>query len=317
MDVQDSPLVRRIGLGAAALRYVSLNYAVLPLAAGGKRPHAMLGGSGGVHHATTDPRWVEWWWAQDPRANIGVATGRPSGLLVVDLDTKNGADGAAGLRNFLYQIGDPWTREPGLPGSPWAQAVARTPSGGWHIWLRAADSPERPGILPGVDVKGTGGYVVAPPSMLLRSGMARGGEPAAEPVPVPYRWSWGCPCQAPPAPGWMPGWLAAAPVRAYPGGGEYAGDTPSLEEAARTGLARGERNREAYRLACSLYRRYGVTGDGQAAVTEGLRRVWDATEHADFPWREVLVCIASARKYVAQQEAAELAAWQSWNRSGQ
>lgn len=309
MTVPDSPLVRRIGLGAAALRYVSLNYAVLPLAAGGKRPHPMLGSSGGVHHATTDPRWVEWWWAQDPRANIGVACGRPSGLLVVDLDVKVTPNGTISFTSFLNDGPKPW------PG--WAVPQVSTPSGGYHYWLRAADAPERPGILPGVDVKGTGGYVVAPPSMLLRSGMARGGEPAAEPVPVPYRWSWGCPCQAPPAPGWMPGWLAAAPVRAYPGGGEYAGDTPSLEEAARTGLARGERNREAYRLACSLYRRYGVTGDGQAAVTEGLRRVWDATEHADFPWREVLVCIASARKYVAQQEAAELAAWQSWNRSGQ
>ena len=307
MTVPDSPLVRRIGLGAAALRYVSLNYAVLPLAAGGTRPHAILGGSGGVHHATTDPRRIEWWWAQDPRANIGVATGRPSGLLVVDLDMKNGHDGVGQWSAFLRDNDLTWPLVP----------RTRTPSDGLHLWLRAADAPERPGILPGVDVKGTGGYVVAPPSMLLRSGMARGGEPSGEPVPVPYTWGAGCcPCQAPPAPSWMAGWLAAAPVRAYGGGGEYPGDTPSLEEAARTGLARGERNREAYRLACSLFRRYGVTGDGQAAVLAQMRRVYDATDKHDFTWRELSVCIASARKYVAQQEAAELAAWQSWTAHG-
>jgi len=88
------PEADRIGLGAVALRYASLGFCVLPAARGGKRPHKMLGGSGGVHHATTDPERIRAWWRQDRAASIAVACGTPPGLCVLDLDVKGEQAGA-------------------------------------------------------------------------------------------------------------------------------------------------------------------------------------------------------------------------------
>lgn len=297
----DSPLVRRIGLGVPALRYAELGFAVLPLQPGGKRPHAQLGNSGGVHHATRDYGQIERWWAADPRSNIGIATGQPSALAVIDLDVKGEHNGPAQFSRFLIES------KQALTGG-WHVPWSHTPSGGRHEWLRwpwAAPVPERPGILPGVDVKGDGGLVVAPPSMRLMTGRE------GDTVPVAYRWS-GCPCQAPPAPEWLYWWLQRAPG-GHGGGSAVADeDVPDLEELTANGLPVGERNRTMYRLACSLLRRCGTGPGGYAAVLAQLRRVWEATDKRDFGWGEVQVCAASARKFVAAQEAREEGWRQSW-----
>ena len=76
-------MAERYGLGSAAMRYIAWNYAVIPLARGGKRPHRMLpvdwsvGARNGIYHATTSPQLVTGWWGQDRAANIGIATGSP------------------------------------------------------------------------------------------------------------------------------------------------------------------------------------------------------------------------------------------------
>src|SRR5690349_4260241 len=88
------PVVQRYGLGAAAMRYQQRGYAVVPLVRGGKKPHRMLpwrpAVPSGVHHATCFPSAAETWWAGDPAANVGVATGQISRLAVIDLDVKRG-----------------------------------------------------------------------------------------------------------------------------------------------------------------------------------------------------------------------------------
>jgi hypothetical protein len=189
----------------------------------------MLGDTGGVHHATCDPGRIAAWWAQDPKACMGVATGSASRLAVIDLDVKGSADGRESLLAMLQRDGL------ALPPGPWA----RTPSGGVHVPLALPREwgkvPERPGILPGVDVKGDGGYVVAWPSMRMRGLALRSdaGRPGDQ-LPVQYRWH-GCPCTLPDAPAWMPGWLSQAPagggargmVTSGGGGGE-TGDRPTL-----------------------------------------------------------------------------------------
>jgi Bifunctional DNA primase/polymerase, N-terminal len=294
----DDPEAARIGLGAAALRYASMGYAVLPLVRGGKRPHQMLGGSGGVHWATHDPARIEGWWAQDPAANIGIATGQVSRLVVIDLDVKNGHNGWAEFASFTGA----WS----LPMTPGAGYVA-TPSGGQHIWLRTWtgwEVPERPGILDGVDVKGDGGLVAAPPSMLLRQPDSRPGS-GGDPVPVGYLWASGCPHLVPPAPPWLPGWLERAPGTGSSASG--AGDEylPDLAEAKANGLAAGGRNVGLYRLACSLYRKRG-SSDGY--VLAELRQVWEASDQSGFTWSEALRTIRSAREWVIQREADD-AAW--------
>ena len=290
----------RLGLGAAALWYASMGYAVVPIERGGKKPHRMLPATGGVHHATTDPAMIREWWSLDPAAGIGVATGGISALAVIDCDVKGGHDGLENLAAFcnenelrgLFRIHH--------------SVNAQTPSGGVHIWLRLAGGhPERPGILPGVDLKGEGGYVVAPPSCRMIMPDDRGGE-RVYPIPVPYQFLCGCPCSLPLAPPWLGHWAATA-ISSNANSGMIE-DAPDLDQLKQTGIAVGERNVGLYRLACSLYRRHGTDLNGSGKVLSEVEKVWRAGDTIGFTHRELLICIESARKYIAAQiEADELA----------
>ncbi|GIU78824.1 MAG: hypothetical protein KatS3mg005_2062 [Bryobacteraceae bacterium] len=86
--------------------------------------------------------------------NIGLRTGR--GLLVVDLDRKNGYDGMAQWQDLCRQHGY---------DSP--APLVQTPTGGWHIYFSAPSSRRlagHVGVLPGVDLRGDGNYVLVPAS---------------------------------------------------------------------------------------------------------------------------------------------------------
>lgn len=309
-------LPAKYGLGAPALRYAALGYAVLPLARGGKKPHRMLGERGGVHHATTDHTRIGEWWSLDMAANIGVACGSKSRLAVIDLDVKHGSDGPGEFWRFLSGYG--------LHLSTSCIPRAATPTGGTHLWLRApagTTTPDRPGILPGVDVKGDGGYVVAAPSMIMQVPMTRPGERGTGEIPVPYAWAHGCPHEAPDVPGWFLPWLENAvstgTARSQPGAGDAV---PDLAAAIESGVPAGSRNRAVYKLACSLYRRWGTSPAASQLVRENLRAVWEQTDHDDFGWSEVLTCDESARRFIertTQGEDARNASFLEWmNRRG-
>ena len=286
---------RAIGFGVMALRYASWGYAVVPCERGGKKPHRMLPPQGGVHWASTDPAQIRGWWSNDPAASIGVATGQVSALAVIDLDVKSGHDGKVSLGEWLRSWGGQL---------PWPAPAVSTPSGGMHIWLRCAlPVPERPSILPGVDVKGDGGLVIAPPSARLVMPLGLDGE-RAEPVPVPYTWMSGCPCSLPLAPRWLGHWLASAPASAV----RTVLTEPlmaTVDELRETGVPVGERSNTFYRLACGLYRRCGTGMDGSAVVYEQVRTVWAAGDTRDFTERELRVCVESARKFIRDQEQKE------------
>jgi hypothetical protein len=106
--------------------------------------------------ATTDPATIETWWRQFPTANVGIATGRKSGIVVLDVDPGNG--GHESLERLKKDI-------PGFP----SRATVRTGSGGLHYYftydldLSIGNSASRLGH--GLDVRGDGGFVVAPPSL--------------------------------------------------------------------------------------------------------------------------------------------------------
>jgi hypothetical protein len=289
---RDDPGALRLGLGAPALRYASLGFAVLPLARGGKKPHAMLGEHGGVHHASSDPLRIQEWWSQDMMANVGVATGTVSGLAVVDLDVKKGAAGPDQWAGFLAAYR--------LEGG--GSVTAATPSGGFHVWFRTppgAPVPDRRGILAGVDVKGSGGYVVAAPSMTMAGPAARPGEHVA-PIPLPYYWTGGgCPCEAGSAPGWMDQWLRFAPPAAATGSAEKESPSPDLDGLMRTGIPAGQRNSGLYRLACSRFRVRG-TNDSPGVLSE--LGVVNQAGGNPVGHRELLVILESARRWVAAQE---------------
>lgn len=125
-----------------ALHLADQGYRVFPVK--GKKPLV----KGWPERATTDPERVRSMWAKDLDAGVGVATGE--GLVVVDLDVKNGVNG---IQNFTD-----WAQANGVDWTP----TTSTRSGGKHVYFRASgDFGERTGVLPGVDVRATRGLVVA------------------------------------------------------------------------------------------------------------------------------------------------------------
>ena len=297
----------RLGLGAAALWYASMGYAVVPIERGGKKPHRMLPATGGVHHATMHPDQIRYWWSLDPAAGIGIATGSPSALAVIDVDVKGRHDGSTSLGGLQFA----WGMGPEYPR-------VRTPSGGSHIWMRIPPGmpvPERPGCAPGIDIKGQGGYVVAPPSCRIVVPSGFDGERTA-PIPVPYSWADGCACSVPNATGLFGYWVNSVPAISTSANKPPEDDTPVYDVLVKSGIPRGQRNRVLYLTACSLYRRYGTHPVGAAEVLHKIEAVWQASDKTDFAWRELLVLAESARKFIAQQEAGERLAMDAWLRGG-
>jgi hypothetical protein len=98
--------------------------------------------------AAVDPALVGEWWRRWPDANLGLATGRRFDVL--DLD---GDQGMEALRAAL-------SITPAEHPGP----VARTGGGGWHLLYRSTGLGNRVRLLPGVDWRGRGGLIVAPPS---------------------------------------------------------------------------------------------------------------------------------------------------------
>src|SRR5206468_3765927 len=99
------------------------------------------------------------------------------------------------------------------------------------------------------------------------------------------------------------------------GGGGSGGPAVDLDAVQENGLAEGTRNAGLYRLACSLYARFGTGPDGQAAVWEQIRPVLDHTSRRDFGQGEVSTILASARLFIErarEREAQQTEEWQRW-----
>lgn len=221
---------------AAALGYAAAGLAVLPLhtprpagctcAAGpqcgsaGKHPWLRHG----LHEATVDRTLIRRWWSRWPNANVGLATG--DGLDVCDVDTP---DALRRLLDLLDVI---------RPDGP----LVRT-GHGWHLWYASSGLPNRVGVIPGVDWRGTGGLVVAPPSLHATGRRYRFAQPLeGEPLPdVPEVLARLIRPPAPPA-------AHAAPDAAVAGGepGRYGlaaltGEIHRIQAAPRPAYAGGRR----------------------------------------------------------------------------
>ena len=131
----------------AAIGYAKLGFRVLPLKERDKRPLI----EDWPNNATTDEATIRGWWAKWPKANIGIATGRYGGgyFCVLDFDPRNGGG--------WYGDAGPETLPP-----TW---VVHTGGGGRHYYYRTRELLRGAKLLSGVDLKGEGGYVVAPPSI--------------------------------------------------------------------------------------------------------------------------------------------------------
>ena len=115
----------------------------------------------GFKSATLDKTQILEWWAKWPDANIGVATGEVSGVLVFDIDPRNGGDDT--LKALFEEFGEfPKTLK------------CETGGGGQHYYFEMPSlDPEvklRGTLGKGIDVKHNGGYVIAPPSNHISGG---------------------------------------------------------------------------------------------------------------------------------------------------
>jgi hypothetical protein len=135
----------------AALSYARHAIPVFPCEPGGKRPLT----HNGFWDATTDEHRLRVWWGRWPYANVGIPTGKESGLLVLDVDPREGGPQSLTL---LERHNRPLPRT----------TRSRTGGGGTHVFFRYLPGEEvrnSAGWLgPGLDVRGEGEYVVVPPS---------------------------------------------------------------------------------------------------------------------------------------------------------
>jgi len=111
--------------------------------------------TGWQESASADFKSVAAWWSEWPDARVGLLTGERNGIMALDLDTKNGKDGPAAMAALGFS--DLESLSP---------VRVRTPSGGWHLLFRhdprLRNSASK--IGDGIDIKTTGGFIVAPGS---------------------------------------------------------------------------------------------------------------------------------------------------------
>jgi hypothetical protein len=275
----------------AALRYAAASIPVMPLhhpsadrgcscrdeaacPSPGKHPRLLHG----LHDATCRPQVLRTWWRQWPSANIGLATGTV--LDVCDIDTSAGLGAVLDLLDVVR------------PAGP----LVRTGSG-WHLWFAASDLPSRVALLPGVDWRGRGGLVVAPPSM------------HATGVPYQFQQQWTAGADLPrcppvlrrlvlPAPAPQPGGQPVTNVDRYTRAA-LDGEVQRILDAPRPAFADGQRiagggrndalNRAAFRLG-QLAADSGVDESiirrelTEAARIAGLRRA-EIRRTFDSGWR--------------------------------
>lgn len=146
-----SSAVGHISMLDWALRYAKRGWPVFPLKPRSKEPLGLLAPNG-FKNATIDPETIRAWWKDEPEANIGIPTGAGT-FDVLDVDPRNG--GADSLSRLAS--------EHSLPDT----LTSHTGGGGKHIFFKHSRRKLRSacGLLPGIDLKSDGGYIVAPPSL--------------------------------------------------------------------------------------------------------------------------------------------------------
>lgn len=130
-----------------ALELAARGWAVFPCRDDKRPMRPRSDGGTGFKDASRNPEQIRELWQRWPGPLIGIATGPLSDLAVLDIDAKHPA-----ALTWL-------TRHDNMLGNPWR---VKTRSGGWHLYYANVPgvrcSAARP--IPGVDVRGYGGYVI-------------------------------------------------------------------------------------------------------------------------------------------------------------
>jgi hypothetical protein len=131
----------------AAMRYAGkLGWPVFPR--NGRVPWTKHGWK----DASREPGQITEWWRQHPEALIAMPTGAVSGVIVLDIDRKNGKDGFDTLEAIGKSV---------MPETP----LTHTPSGGVHVYFAVRPGVEirfQPAWRVGLDILGDGGSVALP-----------------------------------------------------------------------------------------------------------------------------------------------------------
>lgn len=239
-----------------AAQYYAKNFgwAVFPLKPGEKTPLT----ANGFKDATVDLTQILQWWQKWPDANIGIATGAVSGFWVVDIDKTHGG----------YETFDALVKEyQEMPRT----VESMTGSGGSHLLFLMPDFDIRNNaetkLGKGIDIRGNGGYIVAPPSI--------------HPNGTPYQWELTSrPDEIKPAP--APRWLldkVKEPIAGQPAKSE------SYTQPENTGVYVSKKTLEFFAMgapvgvqrerAVSAARNYLGAGHG---VEETIEKVWHALQ---------------------------------------
>ena len=194
----------------------------------------------GCKDATTDPARIAEWWGGGSTHNVAVATG--NGLVVLDVDTDHDAGkfGDETLSDLERQYGplpETWT--------------CLTGGGGIHYYFQCDDPAltVAAGFAPGLDYRGAGGYVIAPPSIHPITGRAYEWEASSTPTSVPL------------AP--LPDWLHRLMLQ-----GKRDKPKQAKGKGAPGKVTEGRRNEEMFRLAASLRAKGLTVAEITAALTE-------------------------------------------------
>ncbi len=256
-------------LPLAARELAQAGVPVFPCAPGEKTPLV----ASGFQQATSDLRRVQSWWRWQPHANIGVPTGAASGLVVIDVDV-HGVNGYASYARAARA---------GLIQAP--LATVATPTGGQHAYFPADPAREQRSWAvgrAGVDCRGDGGYIIAPPSTLRLDG-AR----------VPYRVEQVASGLVEPVDAArLRRFLAPPPPRrTAPEGPREAGRENADRLAAwLSRQVKGDRNYKLFWAACRL-------AEGNVPVSDALSALVRA-EQSDFGEREITRTVYSAYRSV-------------------
>ena len=262
---------------AMALTYAARGWRVLPLhsvdedgrcscadaahcAKAGKHPRVY----NWPRAASTDPVVIKRWWSDHSDANVGLATGWASGFFALDLDVEHGGE---------QSLAELERRHGRLPTT----AEHRTGSGGRHLLLaypsKGHIGNSARGLGPGIDVRGQGGLIVAPPSRNANGVYAITTTTAT----------------LADAPAWL--------IALLTGGGGFQPPAPGRARRKRVpdSISRGERNIELTRLAG----RMRMTGTPPEAIAAALLVINGKRCKSPLPQDEIQQIAQSIGSYIA------------------
>lgn len=243
-----------------ALAYAARGWRVFPV--GGAKENPPAGAQVGKwprikaweKNATTSTEQIRRWWGMWPDSNIGLCTGAE--FVVLDID---GPHAELQLRSAEYEIPDTLEVKTGK---------------GRHLYFQGdATIRNRTKLIngePGVDVRGEGGYVVAPPSVHASGRVYEFSDPDVPLAPMPD---------------WFRALCAARPAPLVSGAG---GDAPIPE---------GARNDTLFRTAC----RWRSQGMNEGQILALLDHENATRCHPPLPVDEVKLIAKSAAKYTPDE----------------